>query len=85
MSKLLSSAKYYSDFDPISEIAAATDLLGESRGKFTPTDVLRMLGYTECKEMRSLVVIVAEMNGYRVGKSGKGFAIFDKINEVENE
>lgn len=67
----------YEEFDPVGEIRACVRLLGEIEVKFTPTDVLRVLGYTECNELRSLVVYISKKEGFVCKSSGKGIVIFN--------
>lgn len=73
---VLKNIKSYNNFDPRSEIRACLNLLSEIEDQFTPTDILRILGYTECNEMRSLVVFIAEENGFICKSRGRGITIF---------
>lgn len=75
--KMIENNRYYAEFDPLQEISAAIDLLCGCNKSCTPTDVLRLLGYTECNELRTLIVVVAESRGYVVKKSGRGMKILD--------
>jgi hypothetical protein len=72
----LSNKQSYEDFDPLGEIEAALDLLTGESSKITPTDVLRFLKYTECKELRTLVLVVAAKKGMVIAHRGKGCAIY---------
>lgn len=72
----LKNKKSYSNFDPVSEIGACIDLFVCEHPRFTPTDVLRFLKYTECNEMRTLVVVIAEKKGFVCKDAGKGVTIY---------
>lgn len=73
---VIKNKKSYCEFDPVGEIKACIQLLGEIEERFTPTDVLRVLGYTECNELRTLVVCIAKKEGFVCKNAGKGIAIF---------
>lgn len=67
----------YCERDIISEIEAAVNLLCESRGFCTPTDVLRLIGLPETNELRTVVLNVATRNEFPVKSSGRGYRILD--------
>jgi hypothetical protein len=70
-------AKAYYGKNIVSEFSAAIELLCVEFQRCTPTDVLRLVGVEENNITRQVVLDVAHMYGYRVKKSGRGFAILD--------
>ena len=69
----------YENKSVLGEIDSCIELLCMEQGRCTPTDVLRFLGYTECKELRKLVLDRAIWLEFDVKSSGRGYAILDAI------
>lgn len=74
--------KAYLKHSIIDTISSAIELLCGERGQCTPTNVLELSGLSQCNETRTLVIEVAEVYGYSVKPSGKGFVIDDLIGNV---
>lgn len=73
----MSNKKAYMNVRVIDELESAIDLLCEEYQCCTPTEVLRICKFCESREMRTVVLEIAESRGYRISSSGRGFKIFD--------
>lgn len=69
----------YESKSVLDEVDAAIELLCMEHGRCTPTDVLRLLKFTECSEMRRLIIDRSISMEYVVKSSGRGYVIFDEI------
>ena len=67
----------YASHNVMLEISSAINLLCMEYEKCTPTDVLRLCKFSETKEMRSLCLEIAEIYGFKVKSSGRGYVILD--------
>lgn len=67
----------YSNQGVLDAIAASIELLCSEYKECTPTDVLRLAKCDESNCMRSIVIEIAERNGYRIISSGRGYKILD--------
>lgn len=73
----MNNKKAYLNVRVLDEIESALELLCDEYKKCTPTEVLRMCGFCESKEMRGIVLELAELRGYDIVSSGKGYKIID--------
>lgn len=72
----MSSKKAYLEHSIIETIACAIELLCDNHHKCTPTEIIEFCGYKRSKELRTLILEVAEIYEYSVISSGKGYVIW---------